>query len=87
MSGDCNTWDKNLQKSCGLERCTECHGADLSGTSAAPTLVGVGQKYDTGTLRSILRQPTDAMSDGGMQPVDIKEGDLTALIAFLESVK
>jgi len=69
------------------ERCTECHGADLSGTSSAPTLVGVGQKYDTGTLRSILRQPTDAMSDGGMQPVDIKEGDLTALIAFLESVK
>jgi cytochrome c2 len=50
-------------------------------------LVGVGQKYDTGTLRSILSQPTDAMSDGGMQPVDIKEGDLTALIAFLESVK
>ena len=70
------------------ERCTECHGADLSGTSSAPTLVGVGQKYDTGTLRSILRQqPSDSMSDGGMQPVDIKEEDLTAMITFLESEK
>jgi len=69
------------------EGCAECHGEDLSGTPSAPALLGVGQKYDSGRLRSILRQPTEAMIDEGMQPVDVKDEDLTALIAFLESLK
>jgi len=69
------------------EGCAECHGEDLSGTPSAPALFGVGQKYDSGRLRSILRQPTEAMIDEGMQPVDVKDEDLTALIAFLESLK
>jgi len=37
-------------------------------------------------LRSILRQPTEAMIDENA-PVDVKDEDLTALIAFLESLK
>lgn len=69
------------------ERCIECHGTDLSGTSSAPSLLGVAQKHDTAKLRSILLQPTEAMADGGMQPVDVKDEDLKALIAFLESLK
>lgn len=69
------------------ERCTECHAADLNGTSSAPSLLGVGQKHDAVTLQSILTHPTEAMADGGMQPVDVTEEDLKALIAFLESLK
>src|SRR2546429_4835671 len=56
-------------------------------TCALPILLGVGQKHDAAKLRSILNQPTDAMADGGMQPVDVREEDLAALIAFLESLK
>lgn len=69
------------------ERCIECHGADLSGTPSAPSLLGVAQKHDAAKLRSILLQPTEAMADGGMQPVEVKEEDLKALVAFLESLK
>jgi cytochrome c2 len=50
-------------------------------------LLGVGQKHDAARLRIILQQPTEAMADGGMQPADVTEEDLTALIAFLESLK
>src|SRR5947208_557251 len=69
------------------ERCIECHGEDLNGTPSAPSFLGVGQKHEASRLRSILQQPSDAMADGGMQPVDVNEEDLTALIAFLESLK
>ena len=69
------------------EGCAECHGEDLTGTSAAPTLIGVGDKYDSGKLESLLKQPTDAMMDGGMMPVDIKDEDLKVLIVFLEALR
>jgi hypothetical protein len=54
---------------------------------AAPTLIGVGDKYDNVKLESILIKPTDAMADGGMLPVDLKDEELKLLIAFLEAVK
>ena len=69
------------------EGCAECHGNDLAGSLAAPTLIGVGDKYDNVNLESILIKPTDAMADGGMMPVDLKDEDLKLLIAFLEAVK
>jgi len=69
------------------EGCAECHGEDLTGTSAAPTLIGVGDKRDSAKLESILKQPTDAMTDGGMTPVELNEEDLKNLIAFLKALK
>jgi len=67
--------------------CAECHGNDLAGTSSAPPLIGVGDKYDSAKLESLLKEPTDAMTDGGMTSPDLKDEDLKVLIAFLEAVK
>ena len=69
------------------EGCAECHGEDLTGTSAAPSLIGVGDKHDSAKLESILKQPTDAMTDGGMTPVELNDEDLKSLIAFLKALK
>ena len=69
------------------EGCAECHGEDLNGTSAAPSLVGVGDKYDPVKLESVLKQPTQEMTDGGMMPVEVKDEDLKVLILFLEVLK
>jgi cytochrome c2 len=57
------------------------------GTAAAPKLIGVGAKYDPQRLESILKQPTSKMTAGGMSPVELKDEDLKALIAYLESLK
>jgi ubiquinol-cytochrome c reductase cytochrome b subunit len=69
------------------EGCAECHGEDLNGTTSAPSLVGVGDKYDNIKLESVLKEPTQAMTDGGMMPVDIKPEELKVLISFLEVLK
>jgi ubiquinol-cytochrome c reductase cytochrome b subunit len=69
------------------EGCAECHGEDLAGTSSGPSLIGVGYKYDIGKMEAVLKQPTDAMTDGGMMAVDVKEEDLKVLIAFLQVLK
>jgi len=69
------------------EGCAECHGDDLAGTSAGPTLIGVGDKYDSVKLQSVLKEPTQAMTDGGMMAPDLKDEDLKVLIVFLEALK
>ena len=69
------------------EGCAECHGDDLAGTSAGPTLVGVGDKYDSVKLQAVLKEPTQAMTDGGMMAPDLKDEDLKVLIVFLEALK
>ena len=35
----------------------------------------------------ILKSPTSAMQLGGMEPVDLKQEDLDALVACLQSLK
>jgi len=47
----------------------------------------VGDKYDNIKLESVLKEPTQAMTDGGMMPVDIKPEELKVLISFLEVLK
>jgi ubiquinol-cytochrome c reductase cytochrome b subunit len=69
------------------EGCAECHGDDLAGTSAGPTLIGVGDKYDSVKLEGVLKEPTQAMTDGGMMAPDLKDEDLKVLIVFLEALK
>jgi ubiquinol-cytochrome c reductase cytochrome b subunit len=69
------------------EGCAECHGDDLAGTSAGPTLIGVADKYDSVKLEGVLKEPTQAMTDGGMMAPDLKDEDLKVLIVFLEALK
>jgi ubiquinol-cytochrome c reductase cytochrome b subunit len=67
--------------------CNACHGDGGVGTVAAPKLVGVSVKFDSKRLEAILRQPSTAMTHGGMTPTDLKDEDLKALIAYVESLK
>src|SRR6266705_2516386 len=69
------------------EGCNACHGDNGSGTAAAPKLVGIGSKYDAAKLEALLRVPTDKMTSGGMQAVDLKAEEMKPLISYLQSLK
>jgi ubiquinol-cytochrome c reductase cytochrome b subunit len=69
------------------EACNACHGDNGTGTAAAPKLVGVGEKYDPSQLESLLRRPNDKMTAGGMPAVDLKEDEITPLVAYLRSLR
>jgi len=69
------------------QSCDACHGADARGTDSAPSLIGVAAKYPGDRLKSVLESPTAKMSDGGMQPLDVPDPDVDALVAYLESLK
>jgi ubiquinol-cytochrome c reductase cytochrome b subunit len=69
------------------QSCNGCHGDNGIGSAAAPKLTGVGAKFNTQKLEALLKQPSAAMTQGGMTPSDLKDEDLKALIAYLESLK
>jgi ubiquinol-cytochrome c reductase cytochrome b subunit len=69
------------------QSCNGCHGDNGIGSAAAPKLTGVGTKFSTQKLEALLKQPSAAMTQGGMTPSDLKDEDLKALIAYLESLK
>ncbi|HEV2717069.1 MAG TPA: c-type cytochrome, partial [Terriglobales bacterium] len=66
--------------------CDACHGENGTGTAAAPKLTRIGTKYDSAKLESLLKSPTSGMQLGGMQPVDLKQEDLDALVAYLQTL-
>jgi ubiquinol-cytochrome c reductase cytochrome b subunit len=67
--------------------CIACHGDGGVGSAAGPKLIGVSGKFNSDKLEMLLKRPTDAMSQGGMQSVDLKDKELKALIAYLESLR
>jgi ubiquinol-cytochrome c reductase cytochrome b subunit len=67
--------------------CGGCHGDKGEGTSAAPPLIGVGQKFSPDQLSFLLHHRTAKMIQGGMPPVDLNKEDTDALVAFLRSLK
>jgi ubiquinol-cytochrome c reductase cytochrome b subunit len=67
--------------------CNACHGENGVGTAAAPKLSGIASKYDSAKLDALLKSPTTAMQLGGMQPVDLKQEDVDALIVYLKSLE
>src|SRR5713101_9548310 len=68
------------------QSCNACHGDNGIGSAAGPKLIGVGNKFDTQKLEALLKHPSDAMTQGGMQPVDLKDEELKALVAYVESL-
>ena len=68
------------------QSCSSCHGEGGVGTAAAVALTGIGQKYTDTQLIALLRAPNRKMSDGGMAAVDLKQGDLEALVAYLRQL-
>jgi ubiquinol-cytochrome c reductase cytochrome b subunit len=69
------------------QSCNACHGDAGVGTAAAPALIGVGAKYPSDQLAQLLKHPNKKMTAGGMPAVDLPDGDLKALIAYLQSLK
>jgi len=67
--------------------CNSCHGENGAGTAAAPKLTGIGDKFDSAKLESLLKSPTSAMQLGGMEPVDLKAEDLDALVTYLQNLR
>jgi len=66
--------------------CNSCHGEAGIGTAAAGPLTGVGQKYTEAQLLALLHTPDSKMTNGGMMPVDLKQDDLEALVAYLRQL-
>jgi ubiquinol-cytochrome c reductase cytochrome b subunit len=69
------------------QSCSSCHGEGGKGTAAAGPLTGVGQKYTDPQLVALLHAPDSKMTNGGMQPVDLKQDDLEALVAYLRQLR
>ncbi len=67
--------------------CDGCHGDNGQGTENGPKLIGVSVKFDHDELVKVLRNPTQKMRDGNMDPVEIPDDDLALLIAFLNTLK
>ena len=67
--------------------CTSCHGDGGIGTPAGSKLLGVGTKLPPDKLMAVLKQPTAKMEEGGMEPVELKEEEMKALIAYLNSLR
>ena len=67
--------------------CDACHGDRGVGTAAAPKLIGLATKFDAAAIAKMLRKPTPVMEKGGMQPIDISEADLNALVAYIRSLR
>jgi ubiquinol-cytochrome c reductase cytochrome b subunit len=63
--------------------CSGCHGATGTGTSAAPTLVGVTTKFPQAQLIGLLHDPSAKMRAGHMPAVDISADDMSALVSYL----
>ena len=68
------------------QSCSSCHGDGGVGTAAAGPLTSVGQKYTEAQLIALLRTPNDKMSAGGMTPIDLKQDDLEALVAYVRQL-
>lgn len=69
------------------QSCNACHGDNGEGTAAAPKLTGVGGKYSSTQIESLIRKPNDKMTAGGMPAVDLPEDQIKLLVAYLESLK
>jgi mono/diheme cytochrome c family protein len=63
--------------------CSGCHGATGTGTSAAPTLVGIAIKFSQAQLIGLLHDPTAKMRAGHMPAIDISAEDMSALLSYL----
>jgi mono/diheme cytochrome c family protein len=68
------------------QSCNSCHGEGGVGTAAAGPLTNVGKKYTNPQLLALLHAPNSTMTNGGMQPVDLKPDDLEALAAYLDQL-
>ena len=66
--------------------CSGCHGDVGLGTTVAPSLKGVTNKYPGPQLEALLRNPNATMRAGHMPAVDASPADINALLAYLKVI-
>jgi ubiquinol-cytochrome c reductase cytochrome b subunit len=66
--------------------CSGCHGEVGLGSTVAPSLKGVTDKYPGPQLEALLHNPNAAMRAGHMPAVDASGSDMTALLAYLKVI-
>lgn len=67
--------------------CYGCHTLGKMGTQIAPDLSRVGLKYDEAFLMRWLRDPKSQKPTAHMPKLDLSDGDIKALAAFLSSLR
>ncbi|MEM9259376.1 MAG: PQQ-binding-like beta-propeller repeat protein, partial [Bacteroidota bacterium] len=61
------------------KHCQSCHGENRQGTGDNPTLINIGERYDTPALASLLRQGRRMMPAFGQ----LEEEEVTAIASFV----
>jgi ubiquinol-cytochrome c reductase cytochrome b subunit len=69
------------------QSCDSCHGDGGMGTADGPKLVGMVTRLQPEKVVALLRRPTKKMRDGGMDPVQLNDDEMKALITYLSSLK
>jgi cytochrome c553 len=69
------------------QSCNACHGDAGSGTPAGPKLAGIHARFSADQLTALLKNPSPKMTAGGMSPLELPAEDMTALVAYLGSLK
>ena len=69
------------------QSCNACHGDAGIGGGIGPRLVGIGKKYDNAKIEALLKNPTSAMTAGGMPASTLKPEELDQLAAYLRSLQ
>ncbi len=67
------------------ESCSACHGVGGGGGNGLVALSRIGGRFTDSQLTSLLRKPLPPMIEGGMQPSELKNEDLAALVAYLRA--
>ncbi len=68
------------------ESCSGCHGQDAKGGTGLFRLPDLDARYAPEQLKALLRTPNVAMTEGGMEPLELKGDDLDALVQYLRSI-
>jgi mono/diheme cytochrome c family protein len=69
------------------ESCDASHGENGVGTNVGPKLSGATAQKPADELANLLRHPTAKMLEGEMKPVEVRDEDLKALVAYIKSLK
>lgn len=67
--------------------CYGCHTVGRMGTPIGPDLSHVGAKYSVAYLQKWLRDPASQRPSAHMPALDLSEAQVTALAAYLSSLR
>lgn len=69
------------------QSCNACHGEGGVGSAAGPKLVGISARLSNEQLTAVLKAPTQKMTAGGMQALDLPPDQLESLVTYLHGLK